>query len=146
MVTCRKTPFHPDQPFFFPHLVPSSSKPPNIKNSFLRLLVELQTQFFLPKFFGATFRGPENQVFLRLKQRCHFFFDINRYLTNISTLFGGTTTSGPPKNYFFEQLKLECQFFDISRYLTCTLMYCIREYHPLGYPPLGYPKINLLNG
>ena len=42
-------------------------------------LVELQTQFFLPKFFGATPPGttengtPKNQFFEQLKLECYFF-------------------------------------------------------------------------
>ena len=40
--------------FFFLNFVRSSSKPQTIEIKFLRNVVELQTQFGLPKFFGAT--------------------------------------------------------------------------------------------
>ena len=73
--------FSPSFSFFFPffscifflNLVrPSSPKPHNIENQFLCKVVELQTQFFLQKFFGAPPPGtppkwgPKNYFFNKL--------------------------------------------------------------------------------
>ena len=72
MFVCLEIPFHPNQPtfgldeifflsfclffplFFFLIFVRSSPKPQNIKIYFLCKVVDLQTQFFLLKLFGAT--------------------------------------------------------------------------------------------
>ena len=75
-VICLKIPFHPNQPtfgrdevfsfffplFFFLNFVRSSCpKPQNNEIYFLCKVVELQRQFFLPKFFWATPPGtPHN--------------------------------------------------------------------------------------
>ena len=59
--------------FFFLIFVRSSSKPQNMEIYFLCKVVELQMQFFFPKFFGATppetpqNGAPKNQFFERLK-------------------------------------------------------------------------------
>ena len=78
--------------FFFLNFVRSSSKPQHIEIYFLCKVVELQTQFFLPKFFGATPPGtpqngaPKNQFFERLKLGCQFFLiSVDIQQTNILT-------------------------------------------------------------
>ena len=71
--------------FFFPFISffsflifvrSSSPKPQHIEIYFLCKVVELQLQFFLPKFFGATPPGtpqngaPKKTIFERLKLGC----------------------------------------------------------------------------
>ena len=110
MVTCLKIPFHPYQPtfgrdesffffFFFLNFVRSSPQPQNIKIQFLCKIVELQTQFCLPKFFLVTPRdppklGPQKSIFWTAKFRAPVF------LISIDIIFwqtSGGTARGPPK-------------------------------------------------
>ena len=73
MVICLKIRFHPNQPtfgrdevfffFVFVNFVRSfSPKPQNMEIQFLCKVVELQTQFFLPKFFWATSPEPPQKI------------------------------------------------------------------------------------
>ena len=113
--------------FFFLIFVHSSSpKPQNIEIYFLCRVAEVQTQLFLPKFFGATPPGipqngaTKNQFFEGLKLESLFFFDISRYLTDkyFDIVWGchppGDPPNGPLKNQFFLWLNLGCHCFTIS--------------------------------
>ena len=103
MDICLKIPFHPNQAtfgrdqvyfFFFPFFFflifvhSSSPKPQHIEIYFLCKVVELQTQVFLPKFFGATPPGtpqkwgPKKSIFWMAQARVPVVFDISRYLTD----------------------------------------------------------------
>ena len=82
-------------------------------------MVELQTQFSLPKFFGATLLvtppklGPKKSIFLTTPARAPAVLNISRYLTD--------------------------KYFDIVwGYYTPP--------PPPGDLPNGSPKINFLNG
>ena len=65
--------------FLFLNLVHFSLKPQNIEMLFLCKVVELQTQFFLPKVFGATppetpsKMGPQKSIFLTAQVRALVF-------------------------------------------------------------------------
>ena len=93
-----------------------SPKPQNIEIEFLRKVVELQTQFFLPKFFGPTpletplKTVPQKSIFRTAPARAPVFFvDNTRYLRD--------------------------KYFDI-----------VSGYNPPGTFQMDPPKINFLNG
>ena len=113
--------------FFFLNFVRSySPKPQNMEFNFCVKLFELQTQFFLPKFFGKLFwkspkMGPQKSIFLTAQARVLTFFDISIYLTEkyFDKVWGCHAPRvlpqmDPLKNQFFQRLNLECHCFMIS--------------------------------
>ena len=155
--------------FFFLLFVRSSSpKPQNTEIQFLCKVVELQTQFFLPKFFGATPPGTppkwgsKKSIFWTAQARVLVVFDISRYSTDkyFDIVWGchplgvppprGATPSGPPQ---MDPPKINVSnsstwvpvCFDISRYLTNKYFDIVWWCHPPGDPPNEPPKNQFLN-